>query len=54
MRRSEINRETRETKVRIMLDLDGSGNGRYTAGVHSLTTCSMRWGNTEALTSPAR
>lgn len=33
MRRSEINRETRETKVRVVLDLDGNGTCAVSTGV---------------------
>ena len=33
MRRSEINRETRETKVRVMMDLDGNGTCVISTGV---------------------
>jgi imidazoleglycerol-phosphate dehydratase len=32
-RRSEIARETRETKIRVTLDLDGSGQGQASTGI---------------------
>ncbi len=42
MRKAQIKRETRETRVTVELELDGSGNGRVNTGIlffdHMLTT----------------
>jgi imidazoleglycerol-phosphate dehydratase len=39
---AEVTRNTAETRVRVKINLDGTGQARLSTGIGSLTTCSTR------------
>ena len=38
-RRAEVERNTKETQIRVAVDLDGSGTSRLATGIGFLITC---------------
>ena len=41
-RTADVSRETRETRIRVKVNLDGTGQSNLSTGIGFLTTCSTK------------